>query len=221
MEVEHYPSKQGGELELDICFSCRLIWFDQYESAQLTPAAVVGLFERLHSHHETMGEQVTLNTKLTCVRCADTLLSTQDVVRQNRFTYYRCGGGHGRLISFWHFLREKQFVRDLNPQECQKLAASATQIKCNSCGARVDVRNQNSCNYCRAPFAVLDKEAVSKALLEYRQSAGAGGAAQTADMVIALERMNQAKRRENAKESLIDKIDTTMDVVEMLFWLLR
>jgi hypothetical protein len=33
-------------LEVDLCFGCCLIWFDQGESAQLAPAAVIELFQQ-------------------------------------------------------------------------------------------------------------------------------------------------------------------------------
>jgi hypothetical protein len=32
--------------------ACQAIWFDQYESAQLTPSAVIDLFRRIHDHRD-------------------------------------------------------------------------------------------------------------------------------------------------------------------------
>ncbi|WP_186293333.1 hypothetical protein [Chitinimonas sp. BJB300] len=221
MKIEHYASKNGGELELDICFDCQLIWFDQYESAQLTAAAVVGLFDRLHAQHEKASRHVTLSIKLGCLRCNDTLLSTQDVARGNHFSYYRCASGHGRLITFWHFLKEKQFVRDLTEVERKQLAVKVAQIRCNSCGAQVDVRNHSACNYCRAPFAVLDREAVAKALSEYRQGVAADRPIQVGDEIIARERISEANKRSEANDELQNNVFWGMAAIDLLFRLLR
>ncbi|WP_179958404.1 hypothetical protein [Chitinimonas arctica] len=168
MKAENHARKQGGELELDLCYSCQLLWFDQHESTQLAPGAVVNLFEQIHSHR-TGAE--ALAEKLSCVRCNETLRLAQDTVRGTRFVYYRCLNGHGRLISFWHFLREKQFVRDLSAQERQQLAHTVAQVKCGSCGGPVDIRHDAACTYCRAPLAVLDSAAVEQALAKFRQEA--------------------------------------------------
>ncbi|MDN3577949.1 zf-TFIIB domain-containing protein [Chitinimonas viridis] len=166
MTAAHYARRQGGTVELDFCFSCQLIWLDQHESAQLAPQAVVQLFELLHVHKEE--GRYGLPDKFNCVRCGVAMQLTHDAVRNNRFVYHRCSAGHGRLIGFWHFLREKQFVRDLSAPERQALAVTVAQVKCTGCGAPVDIRKDDACGYCRAPVAVLDKEAVAKALEGYR-----------------------------------------------------
>ena len=38
-----FERKPFGALDLDLCFACHAIWFDRYESAQLTPGAVIEL----------------------------------------------------------------------------------------------------------------------------------------------------------------------------------
>ena len=37
MEQRFFERKPAGKVELDFCFACHAIWFDQYESAALTP----------------------------------------------------------------------------------------------------------------------------------------------------------------------------------------
>src|SRR6185369_36784 len=80
---------------------------------------------------------------------------------------YRCTQGHGRLTTFLHFLREKQFVRDLTLVERQKLAAHVRQIKCTSCSGPIDIGQHAACTYCGAAVSVLDKDATQKALDHY------------------------------------------------------
>ncbi len=170
MQAREYERKLGGSIELDFCFSCQQIWFDPNESGQLAPNAVLTLFEEINQHQQE-GQPRQQTGALHCVRCHAELVLTNDLVRTNRFRYHRCPQGHGRLINFWHFLREKQFVRDLTTLERQQLSVKVAQVKCNSCGGAVDIRQEDHCSYCGAPLAVLDQSAVSKALGEYRSDA--------------------------------------------------
>ena len=165
MQVMTFDGKLGATIDLDVCKACRLIWFDQHESTMLSPASVLALFETIQAGESA--SQQAMAGQLRCVRCNDTLLPTHDMVRTNRFMYHRCPAGHGRLISFWHFLREKQFVRDLSPSERRQLAASVAQTRCGACGAMVDVRNEDACSYCHAPIAAMDKRAISDAINAY------------------------------------------------------
>ena len=41
MEQRAFDRKPLGRVELDVCFGCHALWFDQHESLQLTPAAVL------------------------------------------------------------------------------------------------------------------------------------------------------------------------------------
>ncbi|MBV8656882.1 MAG: zf-TFIIB domain-containing protein [Burkholderiales bacterium] len=165
MQVMTFAGKLGAAIDLDVCHACRLIWFDQHESTMLSPASVLALFEAIQT--DTTEVSRPAQDHLGCVRCNEALLPTHDMVRTNRFMYHRCPAGHGRLISFWHFLREKQFVRDLSLAERRQLAAAVAQTRCGACGAMVDVRNEDACSYCRAPIAAMDKRAISDAINAY------------------------------------------------------
>jgi hypothetical protein len=83
--------------------------------------------------------------------------------------YQACPKGHGRLTTFYNFLAEKQFVRELTQQERAKLATSVQQIKCSSCAAPVNIGKTDACEYCRAPVSVFDREAAKKAIDHYLQ----------------------------------------------------
>jgi hypothetical protein len=73
---------------------------------------------------------------------------------------------HGRLITFYHFLREKQFVRSLSGAEIMRLQATVKQVRCSSCGGPVNVEKDAACSYCHAPLSILDTDAVQRTLAE-------------------------------------------------------
>ena len=164
MDRRDFERKPLGTVELDICYGCQSIWFDQYESAQLTPGAVLQLFTDIHQHHDKPVRPLAQN--LRCPGCRQPLALTQDIQRTNRITYYRCASGHGRLTTFFQFLREKNFVRSLSPGEVEKLRATVKQVRCSSCGAPVDIARDSQCGYCRSPIAILDPEAVRRTVAE-------------------------------------------------------
>lgn len=164
MEQAFFDRKPGGKVELDLCFGCHAIWFDQYESATLTPGAVIELFRRIHAHHDQPPRP--LGDRLRCPACKSALALTHDFQRSNRISYYRCTAAHGRLTTFFQFLREKEFVRSLTRAEVDRLKASVKQVRCSSCGAPVDLARDPQCGYCRAPISILDADAVKKTLAE-------------------------------------------------------
>jgi hypothetical protein len=159
-----FERKPLGQVELDICFSCQVIWFDQYESAQLTPGAVLELFRLIHENEPR--EERRLPEALRCPACLKALLYTQDVQRTNRIAYHRCPDGDGRLSTFFQFLREKNFVRSLSPGEIAQLKARVSQVRCSSCGAPVDLERGTACAFCRAPISILDPDAVRETMAE-------------------------------------------------------
>ena len=176
MHRHHLERQLGGQLELDLCFDCHAIWFDQYESGQLSPGAVIELFRKIHEHQDKHARQ--LADRLACPQCSEKLGLTHDVQRTNKISYYRCAQGHGRLTTFVQFLREKNFVRTLSPPEIQELRATVKQVRCSSCGAAVDLTRDAACAHCRSPIAILDAEAVKRTLaeLDAKQQGRASGA---------------------------------------------
>jgi ssDNA-binding Zn-finger/Zn-ribbon topoisomerase 1 len=164
MQPEHFERSAGGELEIDICYACRAIWFDHMESAQLAPGGTIELFRKIHEHR---GDGYhALPARMPCPRCHEALKLTNDIVKTGRVSYYRCGANHGRLTTFFHFLREKKFVRNLTPKELNTIKAKMAEVRCSGCGGPVDIQHDTACGYCRAPLSVLDAQAVEKALAE-------------------------------------------------------
>jgi hypothetical protein len=162
MQVETYARKSEGRVELDFCFSCQAIWFDAYESSALTPGAVMALFEAIHKRKDAQPRP--LADVCRCPRCRKALVLTHDLQRSNRLTYHRCAEGHGRLSTFYQFLREKNFIRSLTRGEIEKLRAVVHQVRCTGCGAPVNLERDAACTFCRAPIAILDADAVTRAL---------------------------------------------------------
>jgi Zn-finger nucleic acid-binding protein len=195
MSAQSLERGLGGSVELDLCFPCQAVWFDQGESAQLAAQAVIDLFRLIHDHGD--GERRALPQILQCPRCATRLTYTHDIVRSNAIAYYRCEFCRGRLTTFLQFLREKQFVRSLSAAEVAALSAQVRQVRCSGCGAAIDIGRDSVCPYCRAPVSVLDEKAVEKALsaLQHAEPARRETTpASLADALIARERVRAAQR---------------------------
>ena len=156
-----------GDVELDLCFQCQGIWFDSYESFQITPGGIVELFKLIHAHQGDSRQPYPNN--LHCPRCNDPLTAVKDVARSGRFNYQRCLQKHGRFIVFSQFMIEKGFVRQLNPAEISALSVRVGTIRCSGCGAPIDMRSESTCSHCGAPIAILDEKAVASALAGYQK----------------------------------------------------
>jgi Zn-finger nucleic acid-binding protein len=164
MQRRVFDRKPAGTLDVDICFPCHGIWFDRYESSQLTPAAVIDLFRQIHEHEQQ--PPVALGARQTCPVCRGPLALTHDIQRTNKIAYHRCANCQGRFTTFFQFLREKNFVRTLTLPEVARLKASVKQVRCSSCGAPIELERSTACNYCQAPISMLDPDAVKHALNE-------------------------------------------------------
>ena len=167
MQRRTFDRRPEGRVVIDLCFGCRGIWFDPYESTQLAPGAVLELFGMIH---EEAGDPRPLGERLPCPRCERALALTHDMQRSTRITYYRCTSGDGRFTTFYQFLREKQFVREMTPAEVERLKAQVSQVRCSSCGAPIDLARDAQCRYCHMPLAILDADAVRKTLEDLSQA---------------------------------------------------
>ena len=171
MSLYALPGHYGRSVEIDVCHDCNALWFDQGESTQLSPDGTVALFQLIN---ERGGASSAATSKfgegLRCVTCGTGMRLTNDRVKNTRFAYQSCPSGHGRLTTFYNFLAEKQFVRELTQAERAKLAVSVQQIKCSSCAAPVDIGKTDACQYCRAPVSVFDRDAAKKAIDHYLQA---------------------------------------------------
>ena len=90
--------------------------------------------------------------------------------RTTRFSYLRCPNGHGRLTTFFDFLREKDFIRPLTAQQLAELRQHVQMVNCSNCGAPVDLTQGSSCAHCGSPLSMLDLKQAAM-LIEQLQKA--------------------------------------------------
>ena len=184
MDRGAFDSVDGRKVELDLCFSCQGIWFDPHENLKLTPAALVELFRLLHDNRDAPRQPLV--SKLACPHCTRTLTQGFDVVRSGRYITFRCPNRDGRFSTFSAFMIEKGFVRQLTQPEIEHLADSVGVIHCDSCGAPVDLRKDQSCPHCRCAFSLLDPKAVEQALAGYARAATQAQTIQVPELADAL-----------------------------------
>ena len=217
MDKRRFGRHPHGEVILDLCWDCHAIWFDQYESAALTPGSVIELFRLIHERREAPSRP--LADTLACPHCGSKLALTQDIQRTNRLAYHRCTDGHGRFTTFFQFLREKQFIRSLSQLEIDSLRATVKQVRCSGCGAAVDLARDSACSYCRSPISVLDAAAVEKTLAGLTQAERKRTQPNAAEMAEAFESL-VATHKGTAKGGLwtrdITPMQTTPALVDLV-----
>jgi hypothetical protein len=183
----------GTKVDLDLCAACQVIWFDRLESLRLSPGATLSLFRTIGERKQT--SPPPLGDPLKCPRCDLRLLLTNDRQRNTPFRYRRCAREHGRLITFFDFLREKDFVRPLSARQIAELRASVQTVNCSNCGAPIDLTQASACAHCSTPLSMLDLNQIEVMAAHLRR---ADEASRTIDPMLP-ERM---KREKEAVESL-------------------
>ena len=172
MTLQSYDARTAPRpIEIDACPTCRLLWFDQWESNNLAPRGVLTLFQYIGA--ATMQPAIEIKANMNCIRCRVRLDPTRDLQRTTPFTYWRCGKGHGRLITFHQFLREKNFIRTPSPPELARLRETIRQISCSQCGAPINLATDNACPHCAAPIAMIDPDSVARAIKELNTASSA------------------------------------------------
>lgn len=158
MSAQSFERLYAKPVAIDICHPCTTLWFDRLEDLTLTPGAVLRLFVVMNDNKPA--QRVPLGDNLPCPRCHARLLLTHDMQRNTRFQYWRCPVEHGHYITFFEFLREKNFVRPLGPAEIARLKENVRTVTCSSCGAPIELSAGAACSYCRAPLSMLDARQV-------------------------------------------------------------
>ena len=166
MTAQALEGRYGQPIALDLCFGCSVVWFDGFESLRLAPGAILALFTTIHEHRAE--QQHRPLARPACPRCRTTLAETVDRQRHVQFRYWRCAAEHGRLTTFVEFLREKDFVRPLAPSEVAELRTHVKTVRCDGCGAAVDLEKASTCGYCRSPVSTLDPRHVERIVAELR-----------------------------------------------------
>jgi ribosomal protein S27AE len=166
METRTLGGHLGRDVDIDVCVPCQSIWFDGKESLQLAPGATLALFRLI-------GENVSRPSPqdgdiVKCPRCHGQLRRTKDMQRNTRFEYFRCPNNHGRLSTFFEFLKEKDFIKPLNAQQVAELRKNLQSINCSNCGAPVDLAQHTDCKHCGSALSMLDFHQAEKLVEQLR-----------------------------------------------------
>jgi hypothetical protein len=207
MEAHTFDARLGRQLSIDLCLGCQLLWFDKGESLQLSPASTLKLFRTI-GQHGAKGRRPS-PAELLCPRCGRRLFLAHDRQRNTRFQYWRCPAGHGRLTSFFDFLREKDFIHPLSPQQVEKLRESVETVSCSNCGAPVDLARGSACSHCGSPLSMLDLEQAGRLIAQLREADRSG---KPVDPTLPLELMRARREVETAFASFEKQPELTVDV---------
>jgi hypothetical protein len=188
MEAPSFERTYGRRLTIDVCHRCQCLWFDDQEFLQMTPGATLQLVASV-AEDKSLTRQPWASA-LRCPRCSRALVETHDIQRNTRFTYHRCPEGHGRFITYYQFLRAKNFVRPLSDEDVRELRTRIRQINCANCGAPVDIERNALCAHCRTPLAIIDPDQVRKTMAELQEAASEKqGVDATLPVSLAMERL--------------------------------
>ena len=159
----------AGTVDIDLCADCQGFWFDAYESLKLAPASTLRLFGLIGDSAKRTRRP--LSVVLRCPRCRAQLHLTNDMQRNTPFRYWKCPSEHGRFITFFEFLREKNFVRPLTPQQLEELKRNVHSVNCSNCGAAVDLAHASTCEHCGTPLSMLDLNQAATVVNELKRAA--------------------------------------------------
>jgi hypothetical protein len=157
----------GAHITIDACTECQVFWFDTHENLQLAPGSTLKLFKLIGDHS---ARKPPLSPVLKCPRCRVHLLNTHDRQRNTPFEYWRCKLEHGRLETFFNFLREKDFIRPLSPQQIEELRQNVQTVNCSNCGAPVDLAVRSACTHCGSALSMLDMKQAERLIAELRSA---------------------------------------------------
>jgi hypothetical protein len=160
----------GGHVTIEVCANCQAFWFDQFASLQLSPGSTLKLMKFIGEHSPL--PKPSLAKILHCPRCPAQLLLTHDLQRATRFSYWRCDNEHGRFIGFFDFLKEKNFIHPLSPQQIEELRQNIQVVNCSNCGAAIDLQSGSVCSFCHSPVSMLDMHQPQQMLAQLREAAG-------------------------------------------------
>lgn len=155
MEECALEGRTGTPMVIDMCHGCQAFWFDAHESPRLSPGSTLTLFSAIGAR-SARPSAFTDGDVAKCPRCGGRLRLTHDRQRNTAFAYLRCPNGHGRLTTFFDFLREKDFVKPLSAQQIAELSQHLRTVNCSNCGAPVHLAAGSACTHCGSPLCTLD-----------------------------------------------------------------
>src|SRR5688572_4122734 len=171
MQEHTLDAHLGRAAAIDLCQPCQSLWLDGRESLTLTPGATLSLFRIIGER--TSKPHVSEADAGKCPRCRARLRKTHDMQRATRFEYFKCPNGHGRLTTFFDFLKEKDFIRPLTPQQIAELRQNVQVVNCSNCGGPIDLAKTAACAHCGSPLSMLDMNQAER-LVEQLRAADSG-----------------------------------------------
>ena len=172
MQEHTVDGQLGRSVVVDLCAPCQSFWFDGRESLQLSPAATLSLFSIIGDR--AARPQLRDSDAAKCPRCNGRLRRTQDMQRNTRFMYFKCPNEHGRLISFVEFLKEKDFIKPLAPQQIAELRQHVRSVNCSNCGGAVELVKASACGHCGSPLSMLDMNQAERVVQQLRDADRSG-----------------------------------------------
>ena len=158
----------GRPVVIDLCQPCQSFWFDGRESLQLSPAATLSLFRIIGEG--AARPPLREGEVAKCPRCKGRLRRTRDMQRNTRFEYLKCPNEHGRLISFFEFLKEKDFIKPLNAQQLAELRRNVQTVNCSNCGGAVDLVRSAECGHCGTALSMFDMQQAERVVQQLRDA---------------------------------------------------
>ena len=193
MEEATFDAHLGRHTAIDICHVCQSFWFDAHESLTLTPGSTLRLFRIIG---QKIGRPLRASADLAkCPRCKSRLRRTHDIQRTTKFEYLSCPHGHGRLTTFFDFLREKDFIRPLTPQQIEELRRNVGSVNCANCGAPVDLTTGAACGHCGTALSMLDMKQAETLVAQLQKAEDR--AHQPVDRALPLELERVRRQTEN------------------------
>ena len=193
MQEETFDGHLGRPVAIDICHACQSFWFDTRESLSLTPGSTLSLFriigEKLAKPHRSNADLAK------CPRCKGRLRRSHDMQRTTKFEYLSCPNGHGRLTTFFDFLREKDFIRPLTPQQIADLRKNVQAVNCANCGAPVDLTKGAACSHCGSPLSMLDMKQAEALVAQLQKAEDRSSQPIDPTLPIELERVRRETER--------------------------
>lgn len=162
----------GKSVEVDLCTTCHLVWFDVFESVRLSGLGWLQLLRSMLDHAITAA---VLPPRMACVRCSAELVPVRNQTRFGRTAALECRLGHGQLQTLTHLLAERGLLRAVLPADRSAMARQGQSLVCMQCGAGDHAARAEQCAYCTSPLLMVDLPRLASALLVRHGSTVAGG----------------------------------------------
>ena len=151
----------GHTVDLDLCRSCDLVWFDGSETAQLSGPALLELIGHMAAARALPHEMLRADPR--CPRCDGRLTLVHNQSRWGRSSQLQCVRRHGAYQSFAQFLEEKGLLRPMSLIDRAKLLRDRGRIECINCGGEIGKEDER-CRWCRSIPSLLDVARLAHAL---------------------------------------------------------